>query len=135
MKTLEYYLSLPYKLEIIPDLDEGGYAAAYPDLPGCLTVGETIEEAAQNAADAKLAWLAAALEDGIAINEPQPAEKYSGQFKLRLPKSLHKALAEHSKQEGISMNQYCLYLLAKNDALHTKNKTYAVHEAPEPFGK
>ncbi len=42
--------------------------------------------------------------------------EYSGQFKLRIPKSLHKSLAEHSKTEGISMNQYCLYLLAKNDA-------------------
>lgn len=44
-------------------------------------------------------------------------EKYSGQFKLRMPKSLHKSLAEHSKKEGISMNQYCVYLLSKNDAL------------------
>ena len=37
---------------------------------------------------------------------------YSGQFKLRLPRSLHKSLANRSRQEGISMNQYCLYLLA-----------------------
>ena len=40
------------------------------------------------------------------------------QFKLRLPRSLHRSLAEHSQREGISMNQYCVYLLAKNDALH-----------------
>jgi predicted HicB family RNase H-like nuclease len=45
-------------------------------------------------------------------------DDYSGQFKLRIPKSLHKALAEHSRREGISMNQYCLYLLSKNDALY-----------------
>ena len=45
-------------------------------------------------------------------------EAYSGQFKLRLPRILHRALAEHSQREGISMNQYCVYLLAKNDALH-----------------
>ena len=32
MKTLEYYLSLPYKLEIIPDTEEGGYAARYLEL-------------------------------------------------------------------------------------------------------
>ncbi len=135
MKTLEYYLTLPYKLEITPDADEGGYIASYPDLPGCLTIGETIEETIKNAADAKTAWLEAAIEDGIVINEPQAAEKYSGQFKLRLPKSLHKALAEHSKQEGISMNQYCLYLLAKNDALHAQNRTYMVHDTQEKFGK
>ena len=137
MKTLEYYLALPYKLEIIPDMDEGGYVASYPDLPGCLTIGKTMQEVIKNAEDAKTAWLEAAIEDGIAINEPQSAEKYSGQFKLRLPKSLHKSLAEHSKQEGISMNQYCLYLLAKNDAAYTynNNKTYMVHETQEKYGK
>ena len=43
-------------------------------------------------------------------------ESYSGQFKLRIPKSLHKSLTEHAKREGISMNQYCVYLLSKNDA-------------------
>ena len=64
------------------------------------------------------AWLEAALADGVMIQEPDSLEKYSGQFKLRMPRSLHRALAEHSQQEGISMNQYCVYLLAKNDALH-----------------
>lgn len=118
MKTINYYLSLPYRLEIIPDTEEGGFVAAYPDLPGCITCGETVESAVSNANDAKKAWLEAALEDGININEPNNTEKYSGQFKLRIPKSLHKSLAEHSKQEGISMNQYCLYLLTKNDALY-----------------
>lgn len=54
----------------------------------------------------------------MTIQEPDSLEKYSGQFKLRMPRSLHRALAEHSQQEGISMNQYCVYLLAKNDALH-----------------
>ena len=62
----------------------------------------------------------AALEDGVEINEPDDIEKYSGQFKLRIPKSLHKSLSEHSKKEGISMNQYCLYLLSKNDVLYSK---------------
>ncbi len=114
MKTLEEYLRLPYKLEILPDPEEGGYVARYPELPGCVTVGDTLEEAAENALDAKREWLAAALESGAVIAEPEELEKYSGQFKLRLPKSLHKALAEHSKAEGVSMNQYCVYLLAKH---------------------
>ena len=117
MKTIEYYMSLPYKLEIIPELDEGGYVASYPELPGCITVGETVESVAENATDAKMLWLEAALEDGIKIAEPISLDDYSGQFKLRIPKSLHRTLAEHSKEEGISMNQYCVYLLAKNDAM------------------
>ncbi len=122
MKTLDEYMQLPYKMEIVPDLEEGGYVVSYPDLPGCLTCGETIEKAITNAMDAKKTWLEAALEDGIIINEPNCLEDYSGQFKLRLPKSLHRQLAESSKREGISMNQYCLYLLAKNDILYNYSK-------------
>ena len=115
-KNLKYYLSLPYKLEIIPDTEEGSFCASYPELPGCVTCAETMEQVIANALDAKKNWLKAALEDGVAIQLPQKERslnEYSGQFKLRIPKSLHKALAEHSKKEGISMNQYCLYLLSK----------------------
>ena len=114
MKDINYYMSLPYRLELLPDTEEGGYAAKYPDLPGCITAGDTMMEALENAEDAKRAWIEAQLEDGTPIPEPVNAEQYSGQFKLRLPKTLHKTLAEDSKKEGVSMNQYCVYLLAKN---------------------
>ena len=117
MKTIEDYLKLPYKLELTPDPEEGGFVASYPDLPGCLSCGETIDDAIKNARDAFEQWINAAMEDGIQIPEPNDVESYSGQFKLRIPKSLHKSLSEHSQQEGISMNQYCLYLLSKNDAI------------------
>ena len=116
MRTIEEYMRLPYRMEIIPDTVEGGFAVRLPELPGCLTCGDTLEEAVRNAADCKIEWLSAAMEEGISIPEPVSEEEYSGQFKLRIPKSLHKSLAEHSKAEGISMNQYCLYLLTKNDA-------------------
>lgn len=116
MKTIDEYLSLPYKMELVPDPDEGGFAVSYPDLPGCLSSGETVAEAVANAEDAKKAWFEAAIEDNIPIAEPGSPDAYSGQFKLRIPKSLHRSLAEHSKREGISMNQYCLYLLTMNDA-------------------
>ena len=117
MKTLEYYLSLPYRLEIVPDTHEGGYVATYPELPGCITCADTLEQVVINALDAKRTWLEAAIEDGDKIQEPETIDNYSGQFKLRMPKSLHKQLAEQSKKEGISMNQYCLYLLSQNNAL------------------
>jgi len=116
-KKIDYYMSLPYRIEIIPDVEEGGFTVYYPDLPGCVTVGETIESAVANSVDAKRAWIEAALEDGIVISEPSSNDlsEYSGQFKLRIPKSLHRSLSIHAKEEGISMNQYCLYLLTKND--------------------
>ena len=120
MKTLNEYMSMSYKMEIIEDQDEGGFVISYPDLPGCITCGETIESAKQNAKDAKREWIRAALEEGIEIYEPDSLENYSGQFKLRIPRSLHRSLAEHSQREGISMNQYCVYLLSKNDVMYSK---------------
>ena len=110
-------MQLPYKMEVIPDVEEGGYTVCYPDLPGCLTTGDSIESAIANAIDAKRTWIEAALEDGLTISEPQSDDlsEYSGQFKLRIPKSLHRSLSIHAKDEGISMNQYCLYLLTRND--------------------
>lgn len=121
MKTLNDYMALSYRMEIIEDKEEGGFVVSYPELPGCITCGKTIESAIANASDAKKAWLEAAIEDGIEIQEPDSLDDYSGQFKLRIPRSLHKALAEHSKREGISMNQYCVYLLARNDATFMKH--------------
>jgi predicted RNase H-like HicB family nuclease len=123
MKTLNDYLELNYRMEIVEDKDEGGFVVSYPELPGCITCGETIESAVTNALDAKKAWLEAAIDENIEINEPDSLDDYSGQFKLRMPRSLHRSLAEHSKREGISMNQYCVYLLSKNDATFSNRRS------------
>lgn len=120
MKTLNDYMSMAYRMEIVEDKSEGGFVVSYPELPGCITCGDTIEEALKNAVDAKKEWFIAALEEGIEIQEPDTLEHYSGQFKLRIPKSLHRSLALHAQKEGISMNQYCVYLLSKNDVLFSK---------------
>lgn len=67
MKTLDEYLKKPYRMNIKEDKDEGGYGVSFPELPGCITCGETIESAVKNAEDAKKEWLIAALEEGIKI--------------------------------------------------------------------
>lgn len=120
MKTIGEYMKWPYRMEIVEDPEEGGFVISYPELPGCLTSGETLEDALRNGREAKKVWLEAAMESGMTIPKPGDLSEYSGQFKLRLPRSLHKSLAEHSKKEGISMNQYCIYLLSRNDALQAK---------------
>ena len=60
MKTIDYYMGLPYKLEIVPDVEEGGYVARYPELPGCISVGSTLEETVNHVLDAKKEWFIAA---------------------------------------------------------------------------
>ena len=105
-------MGLNYKIEVMKDIDEGGYTLSCPELKGCFTCADTLQQGFEMIEDAKKSWFMACIEDGMPIPEPSNLENYSGQFKLRIPKSLHKKLAEHSRQEGISMNQYCLYLLS-----------------------
>ena len=63
MKTLNDYLAMSYRMEIVEDKDEGGFVVSFPDLPGCFSCGETVESAVANAMDAKKEWLAVALEE------------------------------------------------------------------------
>jgi len=111
-KDLKYYLALPYEERIFPS-PEGGFVGTVPDLPGCITQAETKVELLDMIEDAKKSWLEAALDLGQKIDEPNYDEKYSGKFQLRLPKSLHRKLAESATAEGVSLNQMALYLIAE----------------------
>ena len=75
MRTLEEYLKLPYRLEILPDAEEGGYVARFPELPGCITVGDSLEDTVTEAMDAKKEWIRAALDSGVSIPEPTVRDK------------------------------------------------------------
>lgn len=57
-------------IEPLSEDDGGGFLATVPDLPGCMSDGETPEEALVNVQDAIAAWLEAALELGRPIPEP-----------------------------------------------------------------
>ena len=68
-KTLEYYLSLSYPIELIPD-EDGFWFAQIPLLPGCMTQGASREEALEMLDEAKELWLETAISRGIPIPEP-----------------------------------------------------------------
>jgi antitoxin HicB len=70
MKPIEYYLALPYPIELIPDVD-GYWFAHIPILKGCMTQGETRIEALEMLDEAKELWLETALAEGIFIPEPE----------------------------------------------------------------
>ena len=109
-KKVNYYMSLPYQIVITPS-PEGGYSAKIPDLPGCITQGETRLEVLEMIEDAKICWLEAALDLGESIDEPD-WDLYNGRLNLRIPKSLHRKLAESAKREGVKLNQLAIYLMA-----------------------
>lgn len=109
--SLEYYLNLQYPVTLYPDL-EGGYVAQIRDLRGCLTQGESLEETMANINEARELWIETAYEAGDEIPLPSVDANYSGKLLLRMPKSLHRRLAESAEQENVSLNQYIVFLLS-----------------------
>lgn len=122
-KDLNYFFSLPYKIEIVPIPDElgGGYSARLPEI-GRFAItgdGDTIEEAIQNLNEAKEQRFEEYLNRGIEIPEPKPEfEEYSGRFVVRIPKVLHYQLAASAKANQASLNHFVTYLLSTNFQLH-----------------
>jgi antitoxin HicB len=118
--TLNDYLKLEYPITLIPTREEG-YVASLRDLPGCVTQGETAQEALEMLEEAKHLWLETALEIGKTISMPNSSrtdQDFSGRFVTRVPRSLHRDLVEAAKHEGVSLNQWVLTLLSSGNAKH-----------------
>jgi antitoxin HicB len=96
----------------------GGFLLTIPDLPGCMSDGETEEEALQNGRDAFHAMASALADMGREIPPPSfsadaiSAANASGKFVTRVPKSLHAQLAARAKAEGVSLNTLAVSFLA-----------------------
>lgn len=114
-KPLSYYLGLEYPFVVVAHPD-GDYVISFPDLPGCMTQVESIADVGPMAEDVRTLWIETAYDHGITIPPPSYPEEYSGKFNLRLPRSLHRSLAEAAKQDSISLNQYVVSLLSRGDA-------------------
>lgn len=114
-KNLEYYMDLPYSVRIYREPDGSGYTAEIPDLPGCITCADTLDEVWTLIEDAKQGWLELALADGDPIPEPASLleEQPSGKFTVRVPRSLHRKLSEEARREGVSLNQFVNVALAE----------------------
>ena len=63
-------LTYPIVIEILPPEDGGWFLALAPDLPGCMSDGESPEEAVANVQDAIDIWIEAARDLGRAVPEP-----------------------------------------------------------------
>ena len=127
-KTLVYYLALPYTIELQYD-PEGAWFVWVKELRGCMSQGDTPEEAVAMIKEAMELWLEVALEDGDPIPEPREHGDYSGKFVVRVPRSLHRELVEAAEAEGVSLNQYINVALAR--AVATPSASAHLH-GPAP---
>ena len=110
--NLKYYLSLPYTIKLTSE-EAGGFFAEIEELTGCMSQGETQEEALINLEQAKKMWLESMLKKNQVVPEPEITKEYSGKFLVRIPVSLHRRIARLAKKEGVSLNQMALTLLSE----------------------
>ena len=125
---LETYLARHYSFDVIAG-EGGGYVILFPDLPGCMTQVRTLDEVGPMADEVRTLWLETAYEMGQDIPLPSQPEEYSGKLNVRLPRSLHRALAHAAERDGLSLNTHICVLLARNDALHRVERRLDAMEA------
>lgn len=100
----------PFTVRPLSKEDGGGYLCEFPDIPGVVGDGVTIEEAIAEGRRALRATLATLRQMGRTPPEPTSA---SGQWRMRAPRSLHQRLAARAKAEGVSLNTLAVSLLAE----------------------
>lgn len=116
-EEVERYMALPYTRELIKN-EDGSWFARVVEFTGCMTEGDTSEEAFANLEDAMTSWIEVHLEDGDPIPPPSTTDQYSGKFLMRVPKTLHRELALRAEREGVSLNQFALSTLSRVIALN-----------------
>lgn len=108
------YMKLPYTRMVQEMNDESGhyFYGKILELDGCQSTGDTLEKLYQSLNEAMEGYLEVRQENNMPIPVPGTADKYSGKFVVRLPKSLHQKLAIEAEKEGVSLNQLAVYKLA-----------------------
>jgi len=109
------FAAYAHVVEPLTEEDGGGFLITFPDLPGCMSDGETEEQAIANARDAFSAWMSARAHIGKPIPKPNRHGESAEPVRLmqRLPRSLHASLVARAKAEGTSLNTLVTMLLAE----------------------
>jgi antitoxin HicB len=88
----------------------GGYLVEYPDIPGCMSDGETVEEAIANGREALRDCVAVLQESGR--KAPKPGID-AAQWRQRLPRTLYSKLTVQAENEGVSINSFVTAIIAE----------------------
>jgi antitoxin HicB len=116
-KNSENYINLPYKIEIYYEKDDKSWIAFHPELgkASCYAIGTSKQEALELLDEERKSFIELLIAEGKEIPLPkiEDEELPSGQFVLRIPRSLHKKIKDTAENENISVNQFVLYILSE----------------------
>ncbi len=112
-EKVERYMAKPYRIDM--RRSDWGWYIKVPDLPGCMSQGETPDEAFEMIQEAQRLWFQVALEDGRPIPEPRDEDddEAGGRLIVRLPKTIHRQLVQAADTEGVRLNLFAATALAR----------------------
>jgi antitoxin HicB len=116
-----------FKIAPLSAEDGGGFLITFPDLPGCMSDGESVEEAITNGRDAFEQWAAVQHDENRAMPVPG-ASADAARFVQRLPRYLHHKLTDAARQEGVSINTLVTTFVA--EGLVGRESVLTVSEPP-----
>jgi len=123
---------LKYSSNVLWSEEDRGFIATCPEIPGVSAFGEAAEEAILQLKKAIKLAVETYKKEGWELPAPRQLTEYSGQFRLRLPKSLHAWLVHEAEHEGVSLNTYIVTRLAeahgKERDSKTKSQEKKIHE-------
>jgi predicted HicB family RNase H-like nuclease len=114
-----------YSVSIKWSEEDGGFIALAPELPGLSTFGPTPSSALKEFAAAEDSFLEAWKRTGKPLPQPETLLPFSGQLRLRMPRSLHRDLAARAENEGVSLNTLIVTLLASRSEREDSAKSAA----------
>ena len=112
-------INYPVEIRPLSDDDGGGFIAIVPDLPGCMSDGETMDEALHEVMDAIESWISVAKEFGDPIPVPDALATATANYLIpgdlfaKIPTKLYAKLSMKAKQDGISLDAFILNKLSE----------------------
>lgn len=102
-----------YGFNVVWSDEDGSYVATSPEFPGLSALAETADGALRELRRVIEAALEGYDDEGWPRPVPRVQQIHSGQFRLRVPKSLHAELAAYAESEGVSLNTLAVTLLSQ----------------------
>jgi predicted RNase H-like HicB family nuclease len=103
-----------YSMQLFWSDEDSGYIALVPEFPHLSAFGDDPEEAAREAQVAASLLEEVMAEQGETFPEPQVLSSFSGQLRVRMPRTLHQKLAGRARMEDVSLNTLMVSLLAES---------------------
>jgi predicted RNase H-like HicB family nuclease len=110
-----------YSFRVLWSDEDLAFVATCPEFEGVSGLGDSAEQALAEVQGALQLMIETYEQEGWELPAPASLPAYSGQFRLRVPRTLHARLAEAAADDGVSLNTFAVRLLSQGvGGLHAR---------------